>query len=403
MSGATAEVLDRPAVWRDGKRFLWPLALAVPLLPLVCLGIVGKSGHEGWWWLGAVLVFVQVPLMDRMIGSDDGNPPEDLVRALQSDRFYRWMTFLYLPLLFVGLVIGCRQWVTADLGWVGRLGMVVTVGIVSGIAINTAHELGHKIERLERWLSKIALAPSAYGHFYVEHNRGHHIRVATPEDPASARLGEGFWRFWPRVVWGSLRHAVGMEWKRFRRRGQSPWTWRNDVLNAWAMTVALWAGLVVWLGPGVLVFLVAQAVIGLTLLESVNYLEHYGLKRQLTPYGRYENVDARHSWNSDRLATNLFLYQLQRHSDHHANPTRRYQVLRSLDVSPQLPAGYASMIVLSMVPPLWRRVMDHRVVEHYGGDVSLANVHPPARARLERRYGTPPGSTSGTTGDDVSG
>ena len=391
MSGVAAEVTGHPAVWRDGKRFLWPLALAVPLLPLVCFGIVSKSGHEGWWWLGAGLVFVQVPLMDRMIGSDDGNPPEELVTALQSDRFYRWMTFLYLPLLFVGLAIGCRQWVTGDLGWVGRLGMITTVGIVSGIAINTAHELGHKVERLERRLSKIALAPSAYGHFYVEHNRGHHIRVATPEDPASARLGEGFWRFWPRVVWGSLHHAVSMEWKRFRRRGQSPWTWRNDVLNAWALTVVLWAGFVVWLGPGVLWFLVPQAVIGFTLLESVNYLEHYGLVRRRTPYGRYENVDARHSWNSDRLATNLFLYQLQRHSDHHANPTRRYQVLRSLDVSPQLPAGYASMIVLSFVPPLWHRVMDHRVVEHYGGDLSLANVHEPARARLERRFGTPPG------------
>ena len=396
MSSVAAEVAGRPAVWRDGKRFLWPLALAVPLLPLVCFGIVGKSGHEGWWWLGAVLVFVQVPLMDRMIGSDDGNPPEDLVRALQSDRFYRWMTFLYLPLLFVGLAIGCWQWVSGDLGWVGRLGMITTVGIVSGIAINTAHELGHKVEKLERRLSKLALAPSAYGHFYVEHNRGHHIRVATPEDPASARLGEGFWRFWPRVVWGSLHHAVSMEWKRFRRRGHSPWTWRNDVLNAWALTVVLWAGFVVWLGPGVLWFLVPQAVIGFTLLESVNYLEHYGLRRRLTPYGRYENVDARHSWNSDRLATNLFLYQLQRHSDHHANPTRRYQVLRSLDVSPQLPAGYASMIVLSFVPPLWRRVMDHRVVEHYGGDLSLANVHEPARRGLERRFGTPPAGQAGS-------
>ena len=161
MTSVAAEVLDRPAAWRDGKRYLWPLALAVPLLPMICYGVVAKSGHEGWWWLGAVLVFVQVPLMDRMIGSDAGNPPEELVRALQSDRFYRWMTFLYLPLLFAGLAIGCWQWVTSDLGWVGRAGMIVTVGIVSGIAINTAHELGHKIEKLERRLSKLALAPSA--------------------------------------------------------------------------------------------------------------------------------------------------------------------------------------------------------------------------------------------------
>ena len=259
-----------------------------------------------------------------------------------------------------------------------------------GIAINTAHELGHKRESAERWLSKVALAPTAYGHFFVEHNRGHHTRVATAEDPASARLGESFWQFWPRTVLGSLRSAWRLESRRFSPRRRSLWTPRNEILNAWAMTAVLFGVLALMFGPAVLPFLLAQAVLGFSLLEVVNYLEHYGLARQRTATGRYEKVDERHSWNSNRLTTNIFLYQLQRHSDHHANPTRRYQALRSFDTSPQLPAGYATMIVVALIPPLWRRIMDPRVLAHYGGDLRRPNVHPPARARLAARYGPQP-------------
>jgi alkane 1-monooxygenase len=155
------------------------------------------------------------------------------------------------------------------------------------------------------------------------------------------------------------------------------------------MTAALVVGLAVAFGPSVLPFLLLQAIVGFSLLEVVNYLEHYGLRRQRNAAGRYEKVDPRHSWNSDRIVTNIFLFQLQRHSDHHANPLRRYQALRSFDESPQLPAGYATMIVLALCPPFWRRIMDPKVIAHYGGDLSLANVHRPALARLSDRY---PGS-----------
>jgi len=373
--------------WQDNKRWMWPAALVVPALPFAGLGIVSRTGHEIFWWLTPALVFVVIPLIDGYVGDDGGNPPESMVAALQEDRYYRWMTFLYLPLQYLGVAVGAWAWTHQQLGPVGRLGLIASVGVVNGIAINTAHELGHKRETLERWLSKIALGPSAYGHFYLEHNRGHHTRVATPEDPASARLGESFWAFWPRTVWGSLSSAWRLERRSATVRRRSFWSPRNDLLNAWAMTVLLFGVLAVWLGPGVLVFLAAQAVVGFSLLEVVNYLEHYGLLRQRNASGRYEKVDPRHSWNSNRLATNLFLYELQRHSDHHANPNRRYQVLRQVDAAPQLPAGYARMIVLALVPAIWRRTMDHRVVEHYGGDVTLANLHPPARQRLLARWG----------------
>jgi alkane 1-monooxygenase len=374
--------------WRDGRRYLWPSAIVVPILPFLSFGLVRQTGAGGWWWLTAVLVFVLIPIMDLLGGDDVGNPPDEVAKQLQDDRYYRWLTYLYLPLQFGALVLGAWQWQAGGLDWIGRLGLLATVGTVNGIAINTAHELGHKRESVERWLSKIALAPTAYGHFYVEHNRGHHTRVATFEDPASSRMGEGFWTFWPRTVFGSLRSAWHLETRRFTVRRRSPWTARNDILNAWLMTAVLFAALVIAFGPGVLPFLAAQAVWGFSLLEVVNYLEHYGLARQRNAAGRYEKVDERHSWNSNRLTTNIFLYQLQRHSDHHANPTRRYQVLRSFDTSPQLPAGYATMIVVALIPPLWRRVMDHRVLAHYGGDLGLANVHPPERARLAARYAT---------------
>jgi alkane 1-monooxygenase len=149
-------------------------------------------------------------------------------------------------------------------------------------------------------------------------------------------------------------------------------------------------------GVGVLPFLLLQAVVGFSLLEVVNYLEHYGLCRQRNAAGRYEKVDPRHSWNSDRIVTNVFLFQLQRHSDHHANPLRRYHTLRSFDVSPQLPGGYATMIVAAVITPLWRRIMDPRVIAHYDGDLSLANMHRPALERLRARYPEQPAARSGT-------
>ncbi|MEO7421674.1 MAG: alkane 1-monooxygenase [Ornithinibacter sp.] len=165
------------------------------------------------------------------------------------------------------------------------------------------------------------------------------MRVATHEDPASARLGESVWRFLPRTVVGGLRSAWGLEAHRLRRRGLRVWGPANDILTAWAMTLGLWAVLLVVGGWGVLPWLLVKAVVGIWLLESVNYLEHYGLLRRRLPSGRYEHVDARHSWNSNNIGTNVLLYHLQRHSDHHANPTRRYQSLRDDPQAPVLPTG----------------------------------------------------------------
>lgn len=389
MEAATAE--PRPelrAAWHDPKRYLWLLGLVVPLIPFIAWGLVAVTGLGVFWWFGPFLVFAVIPAFDLVIGKDSANPPDSAIRWLEQDHYYRWCIYLFLPLQLASLVFACAWWVSGELGFVESLGLAFSVAMVSGIAINTAHELGHKTKAGERRLSKLALAQSGYGHFFIEHNRGHHVRVATPEDPASSRLGESFWAFLPRTVWGSLRSALRLERVRLDRAGRRFWTVHNDVLNAWAMTVALFAALCLGFGIEVLPWLVVQAAIGFSLLEVVNYLEHYGLRRQWDEgRGRYELCRPEHSWNSNNIASNVFLYHLQRHSDHHANPVRRYQALRHYDDLPELPSGYATMIVLAYATPLWRRIMDPKVIAHYGGDVTLANLQPSKREKLIARWG----------------
>jgi alkane 1-monooxygenase len=386
-AGESLDSALAPARWRDPKRYLWLLGLFVPTLPFLAWGLVELTGLGVFWFYGPVLVFGVFPLADLLVGMDAQNPPDSAIKWLEQDRYYRWCTYLYIPIQYAGLIFACWLWTSGKLSTIEDIGLALTVAMVSGIAINTAHELGHKRASLERWLSKVALAQSGYGHFFIEHNRGHHVRVATPEDPASSRLGESFYAFLPRTVAGSLSSSWELERTRLARMERSPWTPRNDILGAWAMTIVLFAALAIVFGPIVLPYLILQAILGFSLLEVVNYLEHYGLLRQRREDGRYERTRPEHSWNSNNVASNVLLYHLQRHSDHHANPIRRYQALRHVEEAPQLPTGYAGMIVLAAFPPLWRRVMDRRLLSHYGGDVTRANISPRRRTRILARYG----------------
>lgn len=385
LSLAQARVYDR-------KRYLWPMGFGIVL-------ITGAVMAYGLWrdmpWLlfsAPVVVYGLVPLLDWLVGKDSSNPPDSALAALESDPYYRWATYIYVVIELAFFVFVAWAIATLSLSWVEWIGLTWGIGILSGISINTAHELGHKKTRLERWLALVALAPVAYGHFYVEHNKGHHRRVATPEDPASARMGESFWRFLPRTVTGSVVSAWGIEKERLARRGKGPWTWENEILQAWAMTVVLWGALMAAFGTELLPFLVIQAIIGASLLEAVNYVEHYGLLRQKEASGRYERCRPEHSWNNDHVVTNIFLFHLQRHSDHHAHPTRRYQALRHFDGAPELPTGYAGMILLAYLPWLWYRVMDPKVLRHYGGDIRKANLQPGREDRLLAKY--PPPTTA---------
>lgn len=378
--------------WRDHKRYLWILGLFIPLLPLTGLALLHLTGVGAWMWLTPVVFLIGIPLVDLIAGRDAANPPEEIIEALEKDRYYEWVMYVYIPVHYAGFILGAWFLASPGLSVWNKIGLAISMGMSAGVAMVAAHEMGHKKESHERWLSRVTLAPGFYGHFYVEHNHGHHVRVATPEDPASARMGESIYTFWPRTVWGSLKSAWNLEKKRYARRNQHPFRLGNDVLNAWLMSAVLWAALIAWLGVGILPYLMVQAFVGFTLLEFVNYMEHYGMLRQKVGDGkrqRYARVAPEHSWNSNNLATNLVLYHLQRHSDHHANPTRRYQALRDFKEAPVLPTGYMGMIVVALFPPLFWRIMDPKVVAHYDGDITLANVHPRKREKLLRKYPPP--------------
>lgn len=382
MQAATIEDLS----WRDRRRPLWLLGVPVMALPLIGGVLAWASGWGLFYWLTPLFVYTVIPLLDFLVGEDRENPPESRVPSLERERYYRYAVYAAVPVQYASFFWGAWIVSTQPLAWWEYLGVAVSVGSVCGIGINTAHELGHKTEPFERWLAKIALLPTAYGHFFVEHNRGHHVRVATPEDPASARYGESFWAFLPRTMIGGWRSAWDLERRRLARQGLPALHWRNEVVQTTLLTALLFGGLIAACGWLLVPYLLVVAFYGASLLEVVNYLEHYGLCRQKLPNGRYERCQPRHSWNSNHLVTNLLLYQLQRHSDHHANPTRSYQALRHFDEAPQLPSGYASMVLLAYVPPLWFRVMNPRVVAHYGGDMRLANIQPSQRERVIAQF-----------------
>ncbi|HEY0974365.1 MAG TPA: fatty acid desaturase [Solimonas sp.] len=386
MNPTISKSLPSTPAWIDGKRYWWLLSPALPLLTLIAIAAGYNTGVGAWFWAMPVLFYGLVPVLDRLIGTDAVNAPESAVTGLESDHYYRRIVFAYVPTQYAVTLAGAWLAVHGGLPWWALAGLAISVGIINGVGINTAHELGHKTNPLERWLAKITLAPVAYGHFFIEHNKGHHKHVATPEDPASSRMGETFWAFLPRTVFGSVRSAWRIERARLIRDGKPVFSHHNEILQAWAMTVLLFGALTVWLGPWALLFLLAQAAYGASLLEVVNYLEHYGLLRLKDASGRYERCQPKHSWNSNHVVTNLLLYQLQRHSDHHANPTRRYQSLRNFDDSPQLPSGYASMLLIAYLPPLWFRVMDPLVVAHHQGDLTRASLHPPRRQALLKRW-----------------
>jgi alkane 1-monooxygenase len=316
------------------------------------------------------------------VGTDQTNPPETAVAQLEEDRYYRLIVYAYIPSQFITTIWGAWLVVNGHLATWELVGLILSVGAINGLAINTGHELSHKRDTVGRWMAKITLAPTAYGHFYTEHVRGHHKNVATPDDPASSKMGESFWAFLPRTMFGSLVSAWKIEGERLGRMGKGVWSMDNDNLQAWGLTVLLFGGLTLWLGWAALPFLLLQAFYAASLLEVINYIEHYGLLRQKGSDGRYERCSPQHSWNSNHIVTNLVLYQLQRHSDHHAHPTRSFQALRHFDDSPQLPSGYASMLIPAYIPFLWFRQMDPLVAAHYKGDLSRANLLPSKREKL---------------------
>jgi len=374
--------------YRDHKRPLWLLSLFVPILGLIGFDPTPGATNTPSALLGLTLLFYfGIPLLDALIGEDPSNPPESEVPALEADPYYRWITYLLVPVLWASFIAICVFVASQPLSATGLLAMIINTGGGLGFAINLGHEMGHKKSTLERWLAKLALAPACYGHFYIEHNRGHHRDVATPVDPASSRMGESIYRFVLREMPGGFRRAWQLERERLARCGKSPWSLDNEVLQPALISLALYGALVAALGWQILPFLLLSAFWGAFQLTSANYLEHYGLLRRKLENGRYEVCQPHHSWNSNHLFSNWALFHLQRHSDHHAHPTRRYQSLRNFPDLPRLPSGYFGMYLLAYVPPLWFRLMNPRLIEAVQGDAARINFQPGLRERLMRRYG----------------
>jgi len=378
--------------YRDRKRFWWLLALVYPLLPFTGMAAHALTGWQLALGLPLVISYGFMPLLDFVIGEDGNNPPEAVVPQLEQDRYYRWLTWATVPLHFVAL-IGCAWWVgTHDLSWWAVLMFAYVAGAGSGLGINTGHELGHKYNRVEQWLARLVLAVPAYGHFTIEHGRGHHRWVSTPEDHASARMGESIYRFSLRELPGGMRRAWQLEKERLQKEGKGAWSAHNTMLQSYAVTAVLQIGLIAAFGWIMLPFLAVHNVVAWWQLTSANYVEHYGLLRKRLPSGQYEAPQPHHSWNTNHLVTNLALFHLQRHSDHHAYPSRRYQSLRDFPDLPRLPSGYFGMFPLSYVPALWFRVMDPRLLAlpHVRGDLDKVNIDPRKRDRILARFGSVP-------------
>ena len=311
-----------------------------------------------------VFVFGIIPLLDWVIGADSYNAPETEMRVLAGRFGFRALIYLYVPVQISLVVWGAYVVTRRVLSPAESIGLVASIGMVSGsIGITMAHELIHSRSRLERSLGQILLMTVFYMHFSIEHIRGHHQNVGTSKDPATARLGESIYSFYPRTVIHSFRNAWKLEVRRLTRGGLPVWSFHNEMIWDVVLPSCLVAVLGIVFGGKAMVFFLIQSVIAFSLLEAVNYIEHYGLERREMSAGRYEKVTPGHSWNSNHRLTNYFLIQLPRHSDHHVYSDRRYQTLRSFEESPQLPTGYAGTILLALIPPLWRAVMDARVHE----------------------------------------
>ncbi|SIS84157.1 alkane 1-monooxygenase [Roseivivax lentus] len=339
-----------------------PFWISVGLPPLLWLGAV-----KGGWWIALtpLVTWYLFTALDAALGLnlDNADPDTD-----ESQLFwYRLVTLIWAPLqaaTLFGLLIYTSG--AAHLGTGEKIGIFFGMGVISGtIGINYSHELMHQKNKWERWMADLLLAMVLYSHFRSEHMLVHHRYVATPRDPVTARYNEGFHRFYPRVLVQSLVSAFKAERDMLARRNL-PWTHHK---NPFFLYLLLQAGFLAlafavagWAGVGLFLL---QAGVAIWQLELVNYIEHYGLTREHLGDGKYEHVKPRHSWNAAQMASNWMLINLQRHSDHHYKPDRRFPLLQNYDAdeAPQLPYGYPVMTMAAMIPPLWRRVMNPRVRE----------------------------------------
>lgn len=337
--------------------------LTAYIIPVLCIFGLLQGGSAAY--ATVIFAFGLIPLLEQFLPQDTSNLPEDEREDRLAKKVFDWLLYFNVPLVFgiIGLFLyqlNTQYYTTSEL-----VGQVLSVGIVLGVCgINVAHELGHRSNKTEQALAKILLLPTLYQHFFIEHNRGHHKHVATPLDPASARKGEIVYTFWLRSLWGSYRSAWHLEQERMERSKLPFWSFQNEMIR-FSIQQLIYVALVFVLTPSwqLALAVLASGLIGVLLLESINYVEHYGLQRRLLDNGRYERVQPHHSWNANYHLGRIMLYELTRHSDHHYLANKKYQILDHHEQAPVLPLGYPASILMALVPPLWLVVMNRKLEE----------------------------------------
>ena len=329
-------------------------------IPLVCFfSLILKSY---WTWATPIFAFVCIPILELIFPVDTSNLKPGQADSRLKQKVFDWLLYLNLPIVFALLIFGLFTVVDTALETYEFIGLIFSVGIVLGVnGINVAHELGHRQATNERYIGKTLLLPSFYMHFYIEHNFGHHLHAATPEDPATAKYNQSVYSFWLTSTIRQYFNAWKIQNKLLKNNHRSFLSIKNDMLWYSVFQILYVTTIYMYLGKLALIFALLAGVVGFVLLETVNYIEHYGLLRLKTKSGRYERVKEIHSWNSNHVIGRIVLYELTRHSDHHYKSSKKYQVLDCHDESPQMPYGYPTSMVLAMIPPLWFGIMNKRV------------------------------------------
>lgn len=320
----------------------------------------------GWGTYTAVLyAFVILPLLDVLTGKTATNLSAEQTQHKKANKIFDWMLYVNLPIVFGLLYVVFSKIMTTDYTTSEYVGLALSTGILLATnGINVAHELGHRKSLIERLMSKALFMPCLYMHFYIEHNFGHHFKVATPDDGATARYNQSVYAFWIRSVSKQYVDAWKKQLELLKNQEQNFFSWKNDMLY-YHLIQPLYLGVVfLWFSTHVMLFALLVGIISFLFLECINYIEHYGLRRLKTPSGRYERVQTHHSWNSNHNIGRIVLYELTRHSDHHFKSAKKYQILNSYQDSPHLPLGYPASILLSLLPPLWFWVMNPLVPQN---------------------------------------
>ncbi|GAB5400750.1 MAG: alkane 1-monooxygenase [Aureisphaera sp.] len=334
-------------------------AFTIPLAAIMGLTLQGY-----WSFFTPIFAFVLIPVLETILPVQTDNLSEDEVHSKAKNKFFNILLYLNLPLVY-GIVLWFLWSLTqTSYSTLELSGLIFSVGIVIGSnGINVAHELGHRTLQWEKTLGKLLLLPSLYMHFYIEHNYGHHLHAATPEDPASAKYNQSVYAFWFTSMFRQYGSAWRIQQNLLKREGLSFISIKNDMLWYTLFQIAYLATIYVLLGFTATWVAFVVGLVGALLLETINYIEHYGLSRQKRDSGRYERVSEIHSWNSNHILGRMMLYELTRHSDHHFKAHKKYQLLDYHDTSPQMPFGYPTSMVLSLVPPLWFSIMNKRIPE----------------------------------------